>query len=1356
MTPTPTEPRIRKARLRVVLPWLLASLFVLLALYALGGRLITSRIAGNEAALGALLSDALGLEVEIGRAEGRFLGWHPVIEAEKIRLAPPGAAPVIRVGSMQLELDVIESLFRGHPVATTLVLEEARVDLARGADGSWRLQEGRGGLAPDIEPIVSFLYHSDAVDLRRSRVDFHPPRPGEGGVEQDRITRLELDGGLVNERGSHRGHLLVKLDSAAGTGAPATGEMYLSLAGNPLTRATRAGEVLVDLENASLATLSGTLPGQRPLMHGVLDRLRLRARIDPVDGVDLAARASAARLDAGPVDPVPLRNVRLDVEGFGLGPEQGDLAFRELRAKVGDGSLTMDGARLGWHPDGSSRDWHAELPGFDGEATVALALTLDVLGDRANRWLASLDPDAEVRDARLHYGEADGEMVIALGLRDLDLQGFRGVPTIRGADADIVLHRGGGWIDLDSGPFYLRFPKVFREGWRYQSGRGRIAFRYEDEVLHLLSDGLRIRGSMGTATARFGLYLPPEPAQRRITLMLGVRDADVAYTEAFLPARLDPGLRGWLAGAVRAGRVERGAVVVHGDIRPTERRTRSSALWFDLRDARVAFAEQWPTASSVHGRVVADADGVRAHLTEARLAGIRADATELALLPLPSGGRELRVDGVARGDGGALLEFLRQAPLGETLDFLDSEWAASGPVDFSWLLRLPLGQPVRRLEVDADLALTELRMAPGRLDLDDLRGRIGYRHPGRLVAEGLDGRLFGGDLSASMEGTLGSGREGLVIELDGSLQGRRLAEWLDVQVLSGLGGSADYSGRVELGANGAARLGVEVEAPQLVTGLPVPLDAPDAPLAIRMETAAAAPVDVSLDWGAIGGRFLLEKGRLEQGVLALGESVGELPAVGLSLRGEVEHLDVGAWLQAIRGMEKGTIARGEGGSGISTLLELDLEVSKAGWGQLEFGSAGLRLDGSTRAFRVDFETRRLEGRVRRFEGDRPMELTLDRLQLPLAGLEDPATAGEEAPDRPSLIERLTADLDTVDMPDLDVTIRSFSLDGENLGRAAFELRPDPDGLRLQSIDAAGRGLVFGPDDEGRARVDLRLVPGVRTRVAGRLSGDNAASVLERWGYAPTLEAEQFAFDLDLSWPGPLDRPAPVTLDGTIELDVERGRFVQVESGTGPLRVAGLFNFAAIARRLRFDFTDLYRKGIAFEQIRGALAFREGVLETRQPVRIEGPSSSFELSTDLDLESMQLDGELIVTLPVSSNLPWYAAYAVLAANPLAGAGVFVAERLFRDQIERVSSARYRIFGPVDQPEVTFDTIFENRMSPEDDADGAEPSAGTDAAAKAEAKEEGAAPSAEPPAAGSRAADRPRTESASPADAEESDP
>ena len=103
------------------------------------------------------------------------------------------------------------------------------------------------------------------------------------------------------------------------------------------------------------------------------------------------------------------------------------------------------------------------------------------------------------------------------------------------------------------------------------------------------------------------------------------------------------------------------------------------------------------------------------------------------------------------------------------------------------------------------------------------------------------------------------------------------------------------------------------------------------------------------------------------------------------------------------------------------------------------------------------------------------------------------------------------------------------------------------------------------------------------------------------------------------------------------------------------------------------------------------------------MRIVGPQSSIVVTGDLEITSRALDGELVVTLPVSKNLPWAAAYAALFANPLAGAGVMVAERIFRDQIDKYSSARYRIGGTVDEPEVVFDTIFNNEVGVSEPAD-----------------------------------------------------
>ena len=1358
-----------RRRLRRFVPWVLAGVFLLLALFSTVGRILTSQLEGNEATLAGLVADATGLDVVIGRAEGRFLAWHPVLELESLEMAPAGAAPAIRIGRMRVEVDVGESLLRGRFIAASLVVEDLVVDLALGADRRWRLRDGRDRAPPAPATIIEFLYHSDHVDLRRAVARLWSLDPDAEPLQ------VELDGGLLNRRGLHRGHLALRIPALEaprpdwqsgpddGRAEVATGVLYLSLGGNPLDARTRAGELLLDLDDVPLETITGRLRGGDPAARGMVDRLRLRARFDPLRGVDATLRAASRRIDAGSVDPLRVRNIRLQADGFGLGRERGDLRFAELRGNVGGEALVLDGLEVAWRSasaahDGEAsldsrvapgraaaragtaspgsgvtavagtapverpaRQWYAKLAGFDAEAMVELLLTLDMFGSRTSRWLVNLDPRAEVINARLHVDERSGQLAAAVRLRDLNLRGYRGVPTIRGAEVDAVVHERGGWVDLDSGPFYLRFPDVFDEGWRYDRGRGRINFAFEGSTLNLLSDRVEIEGPMGRANARIGLYLPEAAADRRVALMLGVEAADAAYTEAYLPEKLSPGLRSWLVGAVRAGRVEQGAVLIHGQLLPTEPRARSTALWFDVRDARIAFDARWPTATSVTGRIVAGIDGVRAELASARLAGIDAGATRLRVTLDDSrlGALQIRGEGTAEAD--ALLAFLREAPLGDAVRFLDDPWEATGHVGLAWDLEVPLdGGVPERVRVDTSLQLASLWVPPGSVRLDDVSGRLDYVYPGTLSADDLQATLFGGRARATLSGSLADGEPGLRFDVAGRAEGHALAQWLDIDAMSRLRGEADYAAVLDLLPGGVARLRVESDAGDLETGLPVPLVAPEGALSVEMHASPETPVDIRIDWERFSGQFLLDDRALQRGVMAVGAPLGELPALGLAAAGRVDAFDVGQWLAALDRIEEDAIVRGRRESSArTTLVELDLDVGAASWGNTQFGAANLNLTGSTRAFELAFDAERIDGTLRVRPDDAPLELEIGRLELPLDSTADPlppSVDGEPAADaQPSLVHQLTADLNTAEMPDIDVIIRRFSLEEEDLGRAAFKLRPDLDGLRLTEIDAEGRGLVFSPDGEGRAEVDLRLVPVPVTRVAGRLSGTDAENILERWSLAPTVEAEAFAFDVELDWPGPLDQPDLQAMTGRIQVDAQRGRFVQIDAGTGPLRVVGLFNFAALARRIRFDFTDLYRRGIAFEDIDGVLTIEDGLLRADETLRIVGPSSSFAITGEMNLVTQELDGELIVTLPVSSNLPWYAASAALV-NPLAGAGVWVAERIFRDQIERYSSARYRISGDVEQPAVELDTVFENRTTPEADED-VDQQAGEDAAESA---------------------------------------
>ena len=132
------------------------------------------------------------------------------------------------------------------------------------------------------------------------------------------------------------------------------------------------------------------------------------------------------------------------------------------------------------------------------------------------------------------------------------------------------------------------------------------------------------------------------------------------------------------------------------------------------------------------------------------------------------------------------------------------------------------------------------------------------------------------------------------------------------------------------------------------------------------------------------------------------------------------------------------------------------------------------------------------------------------------------------------------------------------------------------------------------------------------------------------------------------------------------------------------------------------------------------------------------------------EAGRLDNEMIVTLPVSKSLPWYAAYVALA-NPLAGVGLLVGERVLRRPLEQFSSARYRIGGTLENPEVKFVSVFD--VSTPDREDTAAGSGGDGAAASgngaansppAEAAAD-EAPPVDAPAAANPAAEAPAAES-----------
>ncbi|MEX2365396.1 MAG: AsmA-like C-terminal region-containing protein, partial [Pseudohongiellaceae bacterium] len=180
------------------------------------------------------------------------------------------------------------------------------------------------------------------------------------------------------------------------------------------------------------------------------------------------------------------------------------------------------------------------------------------------------------------------------------------------------------------------------------------------------------------------------------------------------------------------------------------------------------------------------------------------------------------------------------------------------------------------------------------------------------------------------------------------------------------------------------------------------------------------------------------------------------------------------------------------------------------------------------------------------------------------------------------------------------------------------------------------------------------------------------------------ESRSASFSGNLFWEGSPAAFSFVGSSGRVEVDIDNGRFVDIDSGSS--RLLGAFSFDAIVRRLQLDFSDLFGRGLTFDNIDGGLMFDQGTVSTDERIVIEGPSSRISLTGQIDLALETIQADMLVTLPLSQNITVLA--GILGAWPLA-VSTYVACKIFQDQVDDFATVVYRLEGPWANPEAGFE-------------------------------------------------------------------
>ncbi len=944
---------------------------------------------------------------------------------------------------------------------------------------------------------------------------------------------------------------------------------------------------------------------------------------------------------------------------LGDGGREGMLTTLTLAA--GTSELGLDPVYLRSEPQ-ATRLWIDRLP--VGELADFLTVALGGV-DTAREWIAATAPGGNLLNLHVRV-DSDG-VGYAATVDGLRLDAHRGVPWVRGADGEIIGYERGLRLALNSEALQVNISDSFTDKWRWAYMQGNLSAWLGDGYIGMRAPFFKLETHGSRFSGSFLLARPDDRADQRVSMLVDADRVSVEQARTYIPYHLGAELQSWLREGPRSGELTDLRLAYQGQVHTLRSdRSRRLAMHARISQGAVRYHPDWPLLADVEGFVAVSGSETHATVDSARM--LEADIRDSTVLI--GDGAFARVALRAELETGAGLDFVRASPLAQWMAFVAPEWDGTGRLGLAGDLYIPIDE-ARAGPVDGrlqfDLADVSLILPDYRLQVDRINGQVQYRYPHYMDSEPLAAHLFG------RPGTIAAGSDDGFVELRfrGTAAHTDIYHLIDMSDPGLASGLAPFDAMLSIAVDDdVSGLVVTSDLVGLEVDLPGEFAKPaDTPSPTRFDLRFLSEfVLVQLHYGEVNGWLHVDEVPLRGalGVRAAAPPVG-LQANEIFVSGRVPSIDVQEWM-----------ADGETVSLPFAWRLEDIHVDRLLVETVAFDDVTVSGAGRDQSMALQFAGADLTGRLQSVD-EQPLVLDLQAVRLP-------ESDGDGDPLDVSLIDKL---------PDADVSIESLTVGDEDFGNWSFSMRRQPDGVLIGGMRASLKGTEIGAPDGVFWNAASNRSGGVV-----RLEMEDLADVLPQWDFAPSLEAETASLDVDASWPGSPLNVEINGLRGDVEFRAKNGSFLEV-SGSGALRILSLLNFNTVLKRMSFNFKDVVAKGTSFDKIKAITRFDDGLLTFVEPAKVKGSGSDFKIGGSVNLvDGIMNDNEMIVTLPVSDSLPWYAVYISLA-NPAAAVAVLAGQQVLKKQIKQMSSAKYQISGSWDDPEVKLVGIWNDDVQDFDD-------------------------------------------------------
>ena len=1274
-----------------LLSWVRLWIIILLVGFALlitGLRFAANLATGYRDELQRTLSEAVGIGLEFQTITARMSQLDPEVKVQNLRLfdeKPEQADALIR--SLSVRVDLPRSIAEQRLVIRSLTISGLELILKQMPNGRWTF--AKTPLQPAERSVLNFARIEElaltnfAIRLEQSQQDWLITAMNPSGLflgikKGQRVAKGTLN--LMLDQG-HAGQSFelqnlrfsASFDDEPGRFLSSNFTAYAELSGLPST--------LLPMEFPWITGLEGLTASTWVKSQGGSGSFKGEITVDPTRSQTVTSEPSsdaAAALSA---------IVAID-GGFDLNAAELDLTARVE-------TLTLGGRQFKPKPVAAAFNWHgdeslvaAKLSGVQvGERILDGLIEVGAISSEQGEKLLTLGPSAEIDDVMVTASMNAPAKTLRLqaDVNDASIRTDGGLPAFSGLTGFLDVGLGDGVVGIKARDLELHFPNLYQEPWRLDRVRGQLAYRAEEGQWQISSGLLEADVRSLQAKGKLLINITPDFESRNWGLVIGARDFVARDSLPFIPETVPEAVTAWVKKAVVSGNAGETGILVHGALdRRQPKNEKIYSVSTEAKGVALNFDERWPNLFEVTGPIHINNRGVTAKGLSGQLFDAQfADGTVTAFNPSwLKAADHIEVSANFEGVVSDLLDVLNTKPVVDAVNGFADDWDGSGKVSGDLALTVPLGPSGASIAVRTKGTIQEatLHMQDFDLALTHLTSDFQYSSDGGLTASNAQFRMLGESVAAVISSEAAGAGGVTSVDMRGMVNLSALQGWLNLSVLNFAEGSADFQAMIQIPYGGRVNR-PSIEVSSLLEGVTISMPPPlskisaDSKRDFRlMQLFDQSGSELSFEIrNGLSGMLRLTDEQVIGGLVRLGDARPQVGAFdALRVEGETDYVGAEEWIEFIEAFE--AVSAEDAAAFRDRLDYVAIDVGTLDFFGLEFSDTNLRLTADVGHWVFDVIDDELKGQIRLSDDPSiPVEALIDYLALASEDDGDPLLG-----------------VQSEDLVPIHVDVRSLMLDEEDYGQWVFDVSPRESKVLIENLLANVKGMVIA----GSAPLEWDLTSDVPvSRFKGSVEIPDVKSSLEAWGFAAGLEGVDFSFDGAFEWPG-----SPLNIDendltGSLAFTGGKGRIVQADASSGALKLLGIFDFAEIAQRLSLDLASVLGDGHAFNAMQGSFSMTPGLIKTNEPIVISGPGSQLTFAGDLSLPSEEIDYDLVVTLPLNKNLPWYAAYSAIATGPLVGAGVFIAQQVFKDQIDDLTSLKYEINGSLEDPSVELVSVFD---------------------------------------------------------------